>query len=188
MPNERPEYITGGKARGKGEVSEGTLKGEGYDRKDFYIRSVDNHGNRDSVRVDSMKCPPYLNALVQKWVSDERTPYTSASDFWRDSGAHRVHDLEEFAQDPTFDWGYLGVAEKRERLAREARDMHEQTEAFKRDIAAAIDQTDTVWLANIIEVAKDAVGRFREPYRSRIENIIKPYVDGTITLHRQPGS
>lgn len=181
----RPDYITGGKVLGKGEADEGKLRGEEYDRRNFYIRSVDNNGNRDSIRVDTAKCPPYLNALVCKWVNDPRTPYSSAADMCRDGLAHRAHDFEQFDTDPNFDWGFLGVAEKRDRLAREARDMHVQAEAFQEDIAQALQQGDNVWLAEVIELAKDAVGRFREPYRSRIETIIKPYTDGTITVARR---
>lgn len=168
---------------GRGEADEGALRSEHYDHRNFYIRSVDTNKNRDSTRVESMKCPPYLNALVNKWVNDPRTPYTSASDFWRDSGAHRIHQLEAFDADPSFDWGFFGLAEKRDRLAREAKDMNEQAEAFQTDIAAALNQGDDVWLAELIALARDAIGKFREPYRSRVESIIRPYLDGTITLH-----
>lgn len=182
--SDQPSYITGGQPVGKGEVDEGRLRGEEYDVRNFYMRSMDKHGNRDSTKVDSMKCPPFLNALVQKWVNDPRTPYNSASDFWRDAGAHRAHTLEMFEADPNFDWGFLGVAEKRARFAREAADMHQQTEAFQEDFNQAIGQGDFIWLEQLVEVGKEAVEKFREPYRSRVESVIKPYVDGRITLHK----
>lgn len=181
MPKQS-ETITGGRAVGKSEMEQGVTRGADYDPKNFYIRSVDNNHNRDTTRVDSMKCPPYLNARVMKWVNDPRTPYATAADFWRDAGAHRVQFLEQLDQDETYDWGFLGMAEKRERLSREALDMNQQAEAFQRDINQAILQGDTVWFSELIELGKSAVEHFREPYRTRILLTIQPHLDGKVDI------
>lgn len=178
-----PEYITGGKVVGKSELEDGA-GGDTYDRKNFYIRSTDANGNRDSVRIETGKFPPFLSALSTKWINDERTPYRSMADLVRDAVAHRLHQLEEMSNSGSFPWTPFETANRLALAAAEARDMREQTESFQNGITEAIASGDFYWLQDLLDLAKKAVQQMREPYKSQVEKIIKPYLDGTIRLAR----
>lgn len=175
------------KVAGKSDLEEGRFRDE-YSSNTFYIRSIDSHGNRDTIRLEFSKFPPFLSAKANSWVADERTPYRSIGDLVRDAVAHRVHQLEEMDEKDLFEWSPYLLAARRERLAAEVADMREQTTAFRHDIAEAIQTGDMPWLHALIEMGQEAIQAFRDPYRSELERIIQPYLDGTITLHPNSGT
>lgn len=182
MPSDKKEsFLGGGRPVGKSEMDEGKID-EGYDSKNYYLRSIDKQGNRDVVRVETAKFPPFLVAKLMTWVNDPRTPYRSAGDMIRDAVAHRAHQLDVWDKRGDTDWVQYSIEEQRSQAASVARDMNAQTIAFQQDFAEAMQIQDYQWARELIKIGQRALETFREPYRSRVEQVLKPVMTGELKI------
>lgn len=147
------------------------LRGQGYDRNKYYIKSTDGHGHSAKLQT---KIHEAEVAQMVKWVSHPGTTYRSTGDFVRDAIAHRLHDMHEFHLNGKLDreaktslkLSYLGTL----RIEREQRE--ELLKVLTTEIAVMIEQSQISEAATIIDELREDVQEWPETQRKRAVQVL----------------
>lgn len=83
-----------------------------YSRDHYYIAATDNKGHRSK---SYMSVPPQVKGEIASLIASRSIPvYRTETDFWRDAGVHRLHELAEMLSEsaPVFS-GRLEILARR---------------------------------------------------------------------------
>lgn len=147
-----------------------------YDPNEFYVRSVDKRGHKETVHVPM---PPDVYAEVHEMASRSEFPlYRTVQDFMRDAAIHRMHYLahEYGATDQVKEFIQLEMAKARVETRRRARDTVIDLHG---ELAAALDYyfkaKDGPNLARSIADCYELAEMTTEPYASKFTELAKEY-------------
>lgn len=160
---------------GKAETEAGRIRDE-YASHKFYISSTDKHHNSERVRTSdqaTIRVPPFVWALIAKWVDDERTPYRTAQDLIRDAVVHRLHQLQELSESiPDATWRGMRLQAEMARRASEASRYKESIVQIREMMQTAWNDGDLDLYAELTKDAEHLVKEIPEPYSSMLKEFL----------------
>lgn len=175
--NKRPKK-TLGPAVGRAEVDEGKVRDE-YAVDKFYIASTDKHHNHEKIRISqekaasTLRVPTFVWALIMKWVNDPMTPYRSVADFARDCFVHRLHDLQELADEGTSPaWRGMRLQVEMAHRADEAARHKETVEWVKTMMKSAWADGDFTLYSELTNGAEELLPEIPEPYAAELREFL----------------
>lgn len=146
----------------------------GYDEDQFYMRSTDGHGHFRHLRVNA---PPQLAGQIHELVQADNLPYRTTQDFIRDAITHRMHYIQELMKSGQLERVLTAEIRKAkmEHVNRERQDLAGLVDACREAITAASLDRDWVALTHALEQAEMHGEEVREPYQSRIHDLVNEY-------------
>lgn len=144
------------------------LEDANYSRANFYTRSVDSRGHKETFHVPS---PPAIFGQVGELVASRMIPaYRSPQDFVRDAIVHRLRDVAEMTAS-----GQLARVISLEVIRCQQEQMLVEMEEFEKVLVTseqvmeqAAKLEDVGMLDQAITYSKEQAESIRDPYRSRL--------------------
>ncbi len=150
-----------------------------YDIAEFYPKATDGRGHSDNLRV---RVKPDLAGEVAALVATGNIPeYTTSQDFIRDAMVHRLRWLAEHADDPALS-ARLADAVRRTVIEETTSRYITLIDSFEEFLERAHSVCDRAlrWndhegLAGFLADVREYAENTRDPYSSRLREVIKHY-------------
>lgn len=152
----------------------GTVREAGYSEDRFYTRSTDLRGHGSVLRITM---PQGLDSQVYAAVN-EIPEYRSVQDFFRDAALHRLEYIQRRYK--ISEGGQRMLVLERYRADREQRSQEIDSltttvEEISEGCQKAWDANDYGLLAQELEKGGEAMEWLRDPYRSKVDKILKDW-------------
>lgn len=158
-----------------------SLEDNNYRRDNFYTRSVDSKGHKETFHVPA---PPAIFGQVGEMVAQRLIPaYRSPQDFVRDAIVHRLRDIAEMTENGTLNRviSLEIIRCQQEQMMIEMQEFQKVLDISEQVMEQAAKSEDVGMLEQAIAYGKEQAEEIREPYKGRL---LKGIEKQTETLKR----
>lgn len=145
-----------------------SLEDNNYSRDNFYTRSVDSKGHKETFHVPT---PPAIFGQVGELVAQRMIPaYRSPQDFVRDAIVHRLRDIAEMTANGTLNrvLSLEIIACQQEQMMVEMQEFARVLDLSEKVMEQAAKSEDVGMLEQAISYGKNQAEEIREPYKGRL--------------------